>query len=279
MTNTKIEGELLSPREIRRYKKQIMLPEIGLSGQAKLKKAKILVVGAGGLGCPVLQYLTVAGAGHVSIAEFDMVDESNLQRQVLYGSDDVGKLKSIIAKSRLNHLNSLVETDVINLRLDASNALGILNDFDVVVDATDNFEARYIINDACVILNKPMVHGAIYKYEGVVSVFNYKGGATYRCFNPKTPGSERKNPKPAEVGLFGVLPGITGTFMANEVIKIITEAGDVLSGKILLFNIFNNTFKTIAVSNIPENHNIKDLYETTSNQQFNKPGRSIPGLP
>jgi adenylyltransferase/sulfurtransferase len=279
MTNTKKEGELLSAREKRRYKKQIMLPGIGVSGQEKLKKAKVVVVGAGGLGCPVLQYLTVAGVGHISIVEFDMVDESNLQRQVLYGSDDVGKLKSIIAKSRLDHLNSLGETGVINLRLDASNALDILVDFDVIVDATDNFDARYIINDACIILNKPMVHGSIYKFEGVVSVFNYKGGATYRCFNPNPPDSERKNPMPSEVGLFGVLPGITGTFMANEVIKIITEAGEVLSGKILLYNIFNNTFKTISVNNIPENHNIKDLYETTSYQQFNKSGRSIPRLP
>lgn len=278
MTNIKMEEEILSAREIRRYKKQIMLPEIGVSGQEKLKKAKVLVVGAGGLGCPVLQYLTVAGVGHISIVEFDMVDETNLQRQVLYGSDDVGKLKSIIAKNRLNHLNSLSETEVINLRLDASNALSILADFDIIADATDNFEARYIINDACVILNKPMVHGSIYKFEGVVSVFNYKGGATYRCFNPKPPDSDRKNPNPGEVGLFGVLPGITGTIMANEVLKIITESGDVLSGKILFFNIFNNTFKTIAVNNIPENHNIKDLYETTSNQQFHKSGRSIPGL-
>ena len=161
-----------------------MIPEIGIEGQEKLKQAKVLVVGAGGLGCPVLQYLTVAGVGKISIIEFDMVDESNLQRQVLYGSSDVGKLKSIIAKNRLEHLNSLGDIGIINLRLDASNSLNILKDFDVIVDATDNFETRYIINDSCVILNKPMVHGSIYKYEGIVSVFNYKGGATYRCFNP-----------------------------------------------------------------------------------------------
>lgn len=249
----------LTPREIRRYSKQIMLPEIGIDGQEKLKNAKVLVVGAGGLGCPVLQYLTSAGVGKITIIEFDKVDETNLQRQVLYGTNDVGKLKSIIAKNRLEHLNSLVEAEVINLRLDISNSLNIIKKFDVIVDATDNFEARYIINDSCVIHNKPMVHGSIYKYEGLVSVFNYKGGATYRCFNPSPSKKEFINPMPAEVGLFGVLPGIAGTYMANEVIKIITETGDVLSGKVFLFNILNNTFKIINVKNHPLNHDIKEL--------------------
>jgi len=254
-----MSSELLSPREIRRYSKQIMIPGIGIKGQGMLKQAKVLVVGAGGLGCPVLQYLTVAGVGKISVIEFDMVDESNLQRQVLYGSSDVGKLKSIIAKNRLEHLNSFCEFGIINLRLDASNALSVLKDFDVIVDATDNLETRYIINDSCVILDKPMVHGAIYKYEGVVSVFNYKGGPTYRCFNPLQEKDKYKNPLPAQVGLFGVLPGIIGTYMANEVIKIITETGDVVAGKILLINILNNTFNTININNNPENHNIKKL--------------------
>ena len=254
-----MESNLLSPREIRRYNKQIMIPEIGLKGQEKLKNARVLIVGAGGLGCPVLLYLTVAGIGKISVVEFDMVDETNLQRQVLYGSSDVGKLKSIIAKSRLEHLNSLVELEIINLRLDSSNALNILKDYDVVVDATDNLDTRYIINDACVILDKPMVHGSIYKFEGIVAVFNYKGGPTYRCYNPQTKNTDYKNPHPADVGLFGVLPGITGTYMANEVIKILTGTGNVLSGKILLINVFNNTFYTFSVINNPENHNIKYL--------------------
>jgi molybdopterin/thiamine biosynthesis adenylyltransferase len=254
-----MSSEKLSPREIRRYSKQIMIPGIGIKGQEMLKQAKVLVVGAGGLGCPVLQYLAAAGVGKISVIEFDMVDESNLQRQVLYGSSDVGKLKSIIAKNRLEHLNSFCEFEIINLRLDASNALIVLKDFDVIVDATDNFETRYIINDSCVILDKPMVHGAIYKYEGVISVFNYKGGPTYRCFNPLQEKDNYKNPLPAQVGLFGVLPGITGTYMANEVIKIITETGEVLAGKILLINILNNTFNTININNNPENHNIIKL--------------------
>ena len=169
---------ILSPRELRRYSKQIMIPEIGIEGQEKLKQASVLVIGAGGLGCPVLQYLVAAGVGKVAIVEFDMVNETNLQRQILYGSDDVGKLKSIIAKNRLEHLNPLVEIEIFNLRLDATNSLGIIKDFDIIVDSTDNLETRYIINDSCVILNKPMIHGAIYKFEGQVSVFNYNGGAT-----------------------------------------------------------------------------------------------------
>ncbi len=148
-----------------------MLPEIGTAGQEKLKRAKVLVVGAGGLGCPVLQYLAAAGIGRIAIMEFDTVDETNLQRQVLYGSSDLGKLKSIIAASRLEHINDLIETEIINLRLEASNVLRTVKEFDLIIDATDNYPTRYVINDACVILNKPMVHGAIYKYEGQVSVF------------------------------------------------------------------------------------------------------------
>ena len=248
--------ELLSQRELRRYSKQIMIPEIGTSGQEKLKRARVLVVGAGGLGCPVLQYLAAAGTGHLSIAEFDLVDEANLQRQILYGSDDVGKLKSIIAKSRLEQLNSFVDISIINLRVTAENALRIFEDSDIIVDATDNLESRYIINDACVILNKPMVHGAVYKSEGQVSVFNLNGGPTYRCFNPQVKSKEFRNPAAADVGINGTLPGITGTIMANEVIKIITGAGEVLSGKVLLFNIAENSFRLIKVRNIPANHSI-----------------------
>jgi adenylyltransferase/sulfurtransferase len=254
-----MESQYLSQREIRRYGKQIMIPEIGLAGQKKLKQSRVLIVGAGGLGCPVLQYLTVAGIGVIGIVEFDKVDETNLQRQVLYGSLDVGKLKSIIAKNRLEHLNSFVELEIINLRLDAANSLTVLKNFDIIVDATDNYETRYIINDSCVILDRPMVHGAIYKFEGQVSVFNYKGGPTYRCYNPEDITGNHKNPKPADVGLMGVLPGITGTYMANEVIKIVTGTGTVLSGKILFFNIMENSFRTIIVKNVPENHNIKKL--------------------
>jgi molybdopterin/thiamine biosynthesis adenylyltransferase len=249
----------LSPRELRRYRKQIMIPEIGIEGQEKLKNASVIVIGAGGLGCPVLQYLVAAGVGRIAIVDFDMVDEANLQRQILYGSDDLGKLKSIIAKNRLSQLNPMINIEIINLRLDSTNSLQILKDFDVVVDATDNLETRYVINDSCVIINKPMVHGAIYKFEGEFSVFNYLGGPTYRCYNPFTNIKEFKNPASAEVGLMGVLPGITGTYMANEVIKIITGVGEVLSGKVLVLNVLKNSFYSISVKNNPENHNIREI--------------------
>ena len=251
-----MESRLLSSIELRRYSKQIMIPEIGVKGQEMLKNSKVLVIGAGGLGCPILQYLTAAGIGKIAIAEFDMVDESNLQRQVLYGSSDIGKLKSIIAKNHLEHLNSLVEIEIFNLRIDESNSLNVFKKFDVIVDATDNLPSRYVINDFCVRLNKPMVHGAIYKYEAVISVFNYNRGPTYRCFNPEVMDKSFINPPPSQVGLFGVLPGIAGAYMANEVIKIITETGEILSGKVLLINIFNNTFKTFTIQNNPENHNL-----------------------
>lgn len=224
-----------------------MIPEIGTAGQELLKNARVLVIGAGGLGCPVLQYLTAAGVGNIGIVEFDTVDESNLQRQVLYGSEDLGKLKSVIAKTRLQQLNVLINVDIYNLKCDNTNAPKIFKNYDIIVDATDNLESRYVIIDACVTLGKPMVHGSIYKYEGVVSVFNYKGGPSYRAFYPESIKSDFHNPAPAAVGLFGVLPGLTGTYMANEVIKIITGTGDLLSGKALLINVSTNTFRIFTI--------------------------------
>lgn len=252
-----MEVQSLSLRELRRYRKQIMIPGIGIEGQEKLKKASVLVIGAGGMGCPVLQYLAAAGIGKIGIVEFDFVDETNLHRQILYGSGDPGKLKSVIAKLRLEQLNPLIVTEVFNLRLDKHNAPDCIREYDIIVDATDNFETRYVINDACVILNKPMVHGAIYKFEGQVSVFNYHDGPTYRCYNPQQKDTVLTNQAPSETGLFGVLPGITGTIMAIEVLKIITGTGTVLSGKLLLFNILDYSFHLIQIRNNPENHNIK----------------------
>lgn len=236
---------ILTSRELRRYGKQIMITEIGTSGQEKLKKSKVLVVGAGGLGCPALQYLAAAGVGRLAIAEFDMVDEANLQRQILYGSDDLGKLKSIIAKNRLEQLNSLINIEIFNLQISEENAERIFKDFDVVIDATDNFETRYVIDKACAALKIPMVHGAIYKFEGQVSVFNYMGGPRYIKYNPLRENREFHNPKSKDTGLLGVLPGLTGTFMANEAIKIIAGVGEVLSGKILIFNILKYSFRII----------------------------------
>jgi len=236
-----------------------MIPEVGIAGQEKIRKSRVIVVGAGGLGSPVLQYLVAAGVGMAGIAEFDTVDETNLQRQVLYGSDDVGKLKSIIAKERLVHLNSLVEIPILNLRIDAKNAIRAFENYDIVVDATDNYEARYVISDACVILDKPMVHGSVYKSEAQVAVFNYNGGPTYRCFNPYVKDPALRDPRPADVGILGVLTGMTGTIMASEVLKIITGTGEVLSGKVLLVNTFNYKFTVIKIKSVPGNHNIREI--------------------
>lgn len=248
----------LSDIERRRYDKHIMLAEVGESGQQKLKNARVLVVGAGGLGCPVLQYLCAAGVGNIGIVEFDVVNDSNLQRQILYGSEDVGKLKSIISRDRLVSQNSNVNIEVFNIRLDAENGLSLIEQFDIIIDATDNYESRYIISDCSLIANKPMVHGAIYRFEGQVSVFNYKSGPTYRCYNPQDSITE-KNPRPEDTGLLGILPGITGTLMANEVIKIILDLKGVLSGTILMFNILKNSFYPVSISADPTNRNIDKL--------------------
>jgi molybdopterin/thiamine biosynthesis adenylyltransferase len=253
-----MDSEALIPKELRRYRRQIMIPEIGIDGQENLKRASVLIVGAGGIGCPVLQYLSAAGIGRIGIVEFGMVDENNLQRQILYGSQDVGKLKSIIVKDRLKHLNDLIQLEIYNLKLVSKNALGIINGYDIIIDATDNYSTRYLINDACVILNKPMVHGSIYVHEGQVSVFNYRGGPTYRCYNP-CDSKHYLNPESSETGLFGVVPGLTGTYMASETIKIFTGIGDVLSGKVLYFNLLNNTNYIIHIGNISDNHNIREL--------------------
>jgi len=236
-----------------------MIPEVGIAGQEKIRKARVIVVGAGGLGSPVLQYLVAAGVGMAGIAEFDTVDETNLQRQVLYGSDDVGKLKSIIAKERLVHLNSLVEIPILNLRIDAKNAIRVFENYDIVVDATDNYEARYVISDACVILGKPVVHGSVYKSEAQVAVFNYNGGPTYRCLHPYVKDPALRHPRAEDAGILGVLAGITGTIMASEVLKIITGTGEILSGKVLLVNTFNYQFTVIKIKSIPENHNIREI--------------------
>ncbi|MDP4187277.1 MAG: HesA/MoeB/ThiF family protein [Bacteroidota bacterium] len=233
-----MESKILSSQELRRYAPQMILPEIGFEGQEKLKKAKVLVIGAGGLGSPVLQYLAAAGVGNIGIIDNEMVDESNLQRQVLYGGKDVGKLKTIIARQRIQELNELINVQIINLRMNDENSQQIIKDFDLIVDATDNLESRCLINHACMVLNKPWIYGAIYKYEGQVSVFNFKEGPVYTDAFPVTAqepesDTETNNPK----GILGVLPGIVGTIQAAEAIKIITGAGTTLSGKILVLDI------------------------------------------
>ncbi len=244
----------LSDSEIRRYNRHIMIPGVGAEGQLNLKNASVLVVGAGGLGCPVLQYLTAAGVGRIGLMDFDMVSEDNLPRQILYGASDIGKLKSIITRKRLSKLNNNVELQILNIKFNRQNGPGLADEYDIIVDATDNYESRYIINDACVTAGRPMVHGAIYLFEGQVAVFNYNNGPTYRCYNPE----DKKlynNPVPKNSGLINILPGITGTYMANEVIKILLQLGEVLSGLVLTFNILTN--KQYLFKVIPDPSNMK----------------------
>ncbi len=226
---------MLSPQEQSRYSKQIILPEIKLEGQEKLASAKVLVIGAGGLGCPILQYLTAAGIGTLGIVDGDTVSISNLQRQVLYSEQEVGMKKAEVAQKKLNALNPHVTFNIYPVFLNSSNACDIMQDYDIIVDGSDNFPTRYLINDACVIMDKPLVSGAIYKFEGQVSVLNFKGGPTYRCLFPEPPG-DGESPNCADIGVIATLPGIIGSIQANEVIKMVTGTGDVLSGKLLVID-------------------------------------------
>jgi molybdopterin/thiamine biosynthesis adenylyltransferase/rhodanese-related sulfurtransferase len=227
----------MEPQERKRYSRQIILPELGIAGQEKLKAAKVLVIGAGGLGCPVLQYLTAAGVGTIGVIDDDMVDTTNLHRQILYSPEDVGKGKAETAVAKLAVMNPFVNLTAIPIRLDEENAAGIIAGYDIVVDGSDNFPTRYLANDSCVALNKTLVFGSILRFEGQVSVFNYQNGPTYRCLFPEA--EEGDNCEIA--GVIGILPGIIGTYMANEVIKIICGIGDILSGKLLVISALNNT--------------------------------------
>jgi adenylyltransferase/sulfurtransferase len=218
-----------------RYHRHIVLPEIGIEGQLKLSNAKVLVVGAGGLGCPILQYLAAAGIGTLGIIDFDVVTESNLQRQVLYGKSSLGRNKALAAKHRLQDLNDTITINAYPEKLTSLNAEKLFSYYDVIVDGTDNFESRYLINDVSRSTNKPLVYGGIFKFEGQVSVFNYQDGPSYRCLFPEQPGKDSV-PNCSEIGVLGVLPGIIGSFQATEVIKILLDLGDILSGKVLYYN-------------------------------------------
>lgn len=253
----------MTNEERRRYARHIILPEIGEEGQRDLKQAKVLVVGAGGLGCPVLQYLTAAGIGAIGVIDFDRVDESNLQRQVLYTTEDVGKHKAAVAKEKLEKQNPYIQLTAYREQLTIKNVLDIISAYDIVVDGSDNFATRYLVNDACVMLNKVLVFGSIFKFEGQLSVFNYKGGATYRCLYPEPP-AEGDVPNCAETGVIGVLPGIVGTLMANEVIKIVTHVGEVLSGKLLTFDALTMRFNTFTIHTNLANKDIKELIDYDS---------------
>jgi molybdopterin/thiamine biosynthesis adenylyltransferase/rhodanese-related sulfurtransferase len=248
----------MTEQENIRYNRQIILPSWGIEAQEKVKRSRVLVIGAGGLGCPVLSYLAAAGTGSIGIMDFDVVEVSNLQRQVLYDMNDLGKNKAMTALQKLNVFNPLVNITAIERGLEKSNALEIIAEYDLVVDATDNFETRYLINDACVILNKPFVFASILGFEGQVSVFNYKDGPTYRCLYPEPPEKENA-PNCNENGVIGALAGAVGCIQANEVLKIISGAGEPLSGKLLIIDLLHNRFSTLQVAPVAANKEIKSL--------------------
>ncbi len=254
-----------------RYHRQIILPEIGVAGQEKIAAAKVLVIGAGGLGCPILQYLVAAGIGKIGIVDFDIVDISNLHRQILYGKSSVGVNKAIAAKNRLTDLNPDIDIVAYPEKLTTKNAIVLFSEYDIIVDGTDNFSTRYLVNDACVLSQKPLVYGAIFKYEGQVAVFNYKNGPTYRCLFPEPPEAGSV-PSCAEIGVLGVLPGIIGSMQANEVLKIVLELGDVLSGKLFTYDCLANQSLAFGVprveSQVTKVLDMATSFETTDYDLF-----------
>jgi len=246
-----------------RYSRQIILPSWGIKAQEKVKASSVLVIGAGGLGCPVLSYLVAAGVGTIAIMDYDMVEVSNLQRQVMYDMNDIGKNKAMAASQKLRAFNPLINVVSIEKALDEKNALELMREYDVIVDATDNFETRYLINDACVITGKPFVFASILGFEGQVSVFNYEEGPTYRCLYPEPPAQENA-PNCNENGVIGALAGTIGCIQANEVLKIISGVGKTLSGKLLIVDLLNNRFSTLQITAIAANKKITSLKENNT---------------
>ena len=229
-----------------RYARQITLPEFGEAGQEKLRNAAVLIVGAGGLGSPAALYLAAAGVGTIGLVDFDRVDATNLHRQILYGTSDVGRPKLEAAKERLEDLNPDVRVVLHPARLTSENALEILADYDLVIDGTDNFATRYLVNDACVLLGKPNVYGSVFRFDGQVSVFATQDGPCYRCLYPEPPPPGLV-PSCAEGGVLGILPGVVGSLQATEAIKLIAGVGETLAGRLLLFDALRATFRTMQV--------------------------------
>src|ERR1700740_2426316 len=225
----------LSKEEIQRYSRHLIMPEVGMDGQLKLKAAKVLCIGTGGLGAPLGQYLAAAGVGRIGLVDFDKVDLTNLQRQILFSTNDVGRPKIEAAAERLRGLNPDIQIDTFETMLTSANALDILKDYDVIVDGTDNFATRYLVNDACVLLGKPNVYGSIFRFEGQATVFAYPGGPCYRCLYPEPPPPGLV-PSCAEGGVLGILPGVVGTIQATEAIKLLAGIGETLVGGVLVFD-------------------------------------------
>jgi molybdopterin/thiamine biosynthesis adenylyltransferase/rhodanese-related sulfurtransferase len=241
----------LSNEEIARYSRHLILPNVGMEGQKKLKAAKVLCIGAGGLGSPMALYLAAAGVGRLGLVDFDVVDESNLQRQIIHGTSWVGKPKIESAKARLLDLNPHIQIDAYEEPLSSENAMRIFEPYDVVADGTDNFPTRYLVNDACVLLGKPNVYGSIFRFEGQASVFGYRGGPCYRCLyeEPPPPGLV---PSCAEGGVLGILPGIIGVVQATEIVKIILGIGTTLSGRLMLYDALNMSFRELKLRKNPD---------------------------
>ena len=251
----------LSSEEISRYARHISLSEIGIKGQTKLKKSSIACIGTGGLGSPLLIYLAAAGIGRIGIIDFDVVESSNLQRQIIHTTSSIGIAKTQSAKTHLLKINPSCQVDLFDQKLSNRNALEILKTYDVICDCSDNFPTRYLINDACLILNKPFIYGSIAKFEGQVSVFNLmEDSPNYRDLIPNPPPKELI-PSCSEAGVMGILPGIIGTIQAAEAIKIITNIGNPLNGRLLIFNALKMSFKELTLKSKPENKNINKLLD------------------
>jgi len=241
----------LNQDEIRRYSRHLVMPEVGREGQERLKAARALVVGAGGLGSPVAMYLAAAGIGRLGVVEFDRVEESNLQRQVLFGQSDIGRPKVEVALERLRQINPLIEVTAHPTKIEAANAMGLLADYDLVIDGSDNFPTRYLINDACVLAGVPNVYGSIFRFEGQISVFWGAKGPCYRCLFPEPPPPGLV-PSCAEGGVLGVLPGIIGSLQANEAIKLVLGIGETLIGRLLVFDALSMRFRELRLKKNPE---------------------------
>jgi sulfur-carrier protein adenylyltransferase/sulfurtransferase len=264
-----VRTETLTNEEILRYSRHLIMPEVGMEGQLKLKRAKVLLIGTGGLGAPLGLYLAAAGVGKLGLVDFDVVDFTNLQRQVTFGSSDVGKAKTEAARARLSNLNPDIEIETFETKLTSENALQIFKDFDAIVDGTDNFPTRYLVNDACVLLGKPNVYGSIFRFEGQATIFGMPDGPCYRCLYPEPPPPGLV-PSCAEGGVLGVLPGIVGSIQAMETIKLIIGRGRTLMGRLLLFDALEMSFREFKLRKNPSCpicgehrtiHNLIDYYE------------------
>ena len=260
MLNPNLDEIQLLPEEYARYSRHLILPEVGLEGQKRLKAASVLCVGTGGLGSPLLLYLAAAGVGRIGIVDFDVVDHSNLQRQVIHGTSWVGKPKIESAKNRIHEINPYCEVDLYNTALSSTNALEIIRPYDIVVDGTDNFPTRYLVNDACVLLDKPNVYGSIFRFEGQATVFNYEGGPNYRDLYPEPPPPGMV-PSCAEGGVLGILPGIIGVIQATETVKIILKKGTTLSGRLVLYDALNMKFRELKLRPNPVRPVIEKLID------------------